>query len=94
VEIMPGIIPVVIVPEIITVIIVSDIIPVIFVSAVIAKGTRRCEPGRYDHGRPSPESRHPDVVPAVVSIRPDVTWARTGGPCHRQRRGRAETDTY
>jgi hypothetical protein len=69
--------------------IVPEIIPVVIVPAVIGKGM-----WRYDHGRPSPESRHPDVVPAVVSIRPDVTRSWTGGPHHRQRRGRAETDTY
>jgi hypothetical protein len=81
-------------PEIIPVVIVPEIISVVIVSVVIGKRMRRCETGRYDHGRPSPESRHPDVVPAVVSIGPDVTRARTGGPHHRQRRGRAETDAY
>jgi hypothetical protein len=74
--------------------IMAEIIPVVIVSVVIGKGMRRCEPRRYDHGRPSPESRYLDVVPAVVSIHPDVTPARTGWPHHRQRRGRAETDTY
>jgi hypothetical protein len=90
VKIVPGIIPVIIVPEIIPVV----IIPVVIVSAVIGKGMRRYNPGRCDYGRPSPESRHPGVVPAVISIHPGVTGSRTGGPHHRQRRGGAETDTY
>jgi hypothetical protein len=76
-------------PEIIPVVIMPEIVPVAIISLVVGKGMRR-----YGHGRPSPESRRPDVVPAVVSIHPDVARSWTGGPHHRQRRGRAETDTY
>jgi len=86
---VPEIIPVVIMPEIIPVVIMPEIVPVVIVSPVVVKGTRR-----YCHGRPSPESRRPDMVSVAVSIHPDVTRSWTRGPHHRQRRGRAETDTY
>ena len=78
-----------IVPEIIPVVIVPEIVPVAIVSPVVVKGTRR-----YDHRRRSPVSGRPDAVLAVVSIYPDVARSWTRGPHHRQRRGRAETDTY
>lgn len=87
-KIFPEIISVVVFPEIITVIITPEIIPRGVVSAVIVKGT-----WRHNHSRPSPESWYPGVVRPVVSIHPDVTWPRTGGPHHRDRLGRTETDT-
>ena len=97
-KIVPEIVPVVIVPEVISMVVMSKIVPMVItpeiismviVSAVIGIGMRR-----YDHGRRSPESRHPDTVLTVISIHPDVTRSRTGGPHHRHGRGRADTDTY
>jgi hypothetical protein len=87
-KILPGIISVVVFPEIVTVIITPEIVPGGIISAVIDKGTRR-----YNHNRPSPKSRHPGAVLPVISIHPDVTWPRTGGPHDRNRRRRAETNT-
>ena len=92
-KIVPKIIPPVIMPEIIPVVVTSEIIPVIIAPMIITIGMRRYNPRCYD-GRPSPESRYPGVVPAVISIHPGVTRSRAGWPHHRHRRRRAKTDTY